>query len=365
VKKTPLYPCHVALKAKMAEFAGYDMPIQYPDGVMAEHHWTRAHAGIFDVSHMGQWLVEGSDAAQLFEHLTPSSFSTVPVGTAKYTVLMNNQGGIIDDMIVTRIAEDRFFVVVNAGCKDKDLAWVQSHLTPNVRLRVLAEQALIAVQGPKAEHVLREALDIDTASLSYMRWMDYGRCMISRLGYTGEDGFEISMPAEDAEIAWNRLLKHSESKPVGLGARDSLRLEMGYPLYGHDIDDTTSPLEARIGWIMGKRQDADFVGGARITQEKASGLKRARAGLILTAPGVAREGANIFSEDGQTKIGIVTSGGFSPTLNAAIAMGYIDTDFTKEGTGILARVRGRDIPARITALPFVQPKTKILPKKVA
>ena len=358
MKTTPLHAKHLELKAKMAEFAGYDMPIQYEAGVLTEHNWTREKAGIFDVSHMGQIRLEGANAAALWEKLTPSAISKLGAGVAKYTVLTNAEGGSIDDLIITRLADDKFFAVINAGCKDKDIAWIQSNLPDGVTFTHLDDRALIALQGPLAEKVLREALEIDASNLGYMRYMEFGPCWVSRLGYTGEDGFEISMPEGHAATAWERLLKHPDVKPVGLAARDSLRLEMGYPLYGHDITAETTPLEADIGWIMGKDRTG-YIG-----QDKIGEPQRRRLGIKLTGKGIAREGAEIFSKTGQ-KLGDLTSGGFSPTLNEAIGQGYVDTRHAKIGDEVLVRVRGRDIEAVIAPLPFVKPKTKAAAKAKA
>ncbi len=358
MKTTPLHANHLSLKAKMAEFAGYDMPIQYESGVLTEHNWTRENCGLFDVSHMGQIWLEGANSAALCEKLTPSAISKLGTGVAKYTVLTNAEGGIIDDLIVTRLTDTKFFAVINAGCKDKDIAWIQSNLPEGVTLTHLEDRALLALQGPKAEAVLREALDIDASNLGYMRYMEFGPCWISRLGYTGEDGFEISMPRDHAPIAWDKLLQHPDVKPVGLAARDSLRLEMGYPLYGHDINADTTPLEADLVWIMGKDRTG-YIGHDKITEPK-----RRRLGIKLTGKGIAREGAEIFSKAGQ-KIGDLTSGGFSPTLNEAIGQGYVDTSLGKIGDEVLVRVRGRDIEGVIAPLPFVKPKTKAATKAKA
>lgn len=363
MKTTPLHAKHLELNAKMAEFAGYDMPIQYESGVLAEHNWTREKAGIFDVSHMGQIRLEGAGAAALWEKLTPSAISKLSHGAAKYTVLTNEQGGIIDDLIVTRLTDDAFFAVINAGCKDKDIAWIQSNLPEGVTFTHLDDRALIALQGPLAEKVLREALGIDAANLGYMRTMESGTTFISRLGYTGEDGFEISIPQNEAAATWNKLAQHADVKPVGLAARDSLRLEMGYPLYGHDINADTTPLEADLGWIMGKERTG-YIGHDNIKPQIENGPPRRRLGIKLTGKGIAREGAEIFSKDGQ-KLGDLTSGGFSPTLNEAIGQGYIDTKLGKIGDEVLVRVRGRDIEAVIAPLPFVKPKTKAAAKPKA
>ncbi len=356
MKTTPLHASHLALKAKMAEFGGYDMPIQYELGVLGEHNWTRERAGIFDVSHMGQVLVEGENAAQLWEKLTPSTISKLGPNVAKYTVLTNPKGGIVDDLIITRLSDTKFFAVINAGCKDKDIAWIQSNLPDGVTFKHLDDRALIALQGPMAEKVLREALGIDASTLGYMRIMFSDDLFISRLGYTGEDGFEISVPTKDAAGLWDKLLKHEDIKPIGLAARDSLRLEMGYPLYGHDINDDTSPVEADLVWVMGKDRSG-YVGDAHIKKHLENGAPRKRLGIKLTDKGIAREGAEIFTLSGQ-KLGDLTSGGFSPTLNEAVGQGYIDTKLGKIGDEVLVRVRGRDIKGVIAVLPFVQPKTK-------
>ena len=366
MKQTPLHAAHLTLKAQMAEFAGYDMPIQYPDGVMAEHNWTRENAGLFDVSHMGQITLEGEGVVAFLEKLTPSTFSTLKENVAKYSVLMNEEGGMIDDLIVTRLGETKFFAVVNGACKDKDLAWLQKNQPQDVMITHHENRALIALQGPKSENALREALGIKTDDLNYMRYMEHKDFFISRLGYTGEDGFEISLPAERAEALWHKLLAHKDVKPVGLAARDSLRLEMGYPLYGHDIDATTSPVEADSTWIMGQRknerQNTNFIGAARVIDELKNGASRKRVGIRLTGKGVAREGAEVFDEAGEKQIGVLTSGGFSPTLKTAIGQAYVETSAANAGTKINIRVRGRNIEAEITDMPFVAAKTKKNPK---
>ncbi|MFA5591871.1 MAG: glycine cleavage system aminomethyltransferase GcvT [Micavibrio sp.] len=360
MKTTPLHAAHLALKAKMAEFAGYDMPIQYQDGVLAEHHWTRDHCGVFDVSHMGQIWLEGAGAAALWDRLTPSVISEIPVNTAKYSVLTNEQGGIIDDLIITRLSEDKFFAVINAGCKDKDIGWIQQNLTDDAVFTNLEDRALLALQGPKAEQVLKEALGIDAAALAYMHYMEQGPYWISRLGYTGEDGFEVSMPSADAAEAWEKLLNHPEVKPAGLAARDSLRLDMGYPLYGHDLDADITPVEAGLSWIIGK-DHTGYSGEKTIRAQRESGPVKKRIGFKLTGKGIAREGAEIYGMDG-VKTGDVTSGGFSPTLNEAIGQAYVTAEHAAAGTPILVRVRGRDIEGVIAPMPFVPAKTKIAAK---
>jgi aminomethyltransferase len=365
MKTTPLHATHVALKAQMAEFAGYDMPIQYPTGVMTEHNWTREKAGIFDVSHMGQITFKGEGIVEFLEKLTPSSFGHLHEGQAKYSVLMNDDGGMIDDFIVTKISDTEFFAVVNGACKDKDIAHFKDHLPEGIILSHHEDRALIALQGPSAERVLKETLDIDASALNYMRLMTSDNLWIVRLGYTGEDGFEISMLAEDAETAWERLMAHEDVKPVGLAARDSLRLEMGYPLYGHDIDATTSPVEANSTWIMGKMQNKDFIGANRVFNEIENGPSRQRVGIEITGRGVAREGAEVFDASGENKIGVLTSGGFSPTLQKAIGQAYIESTSAHIDSAVIVKVRGRDIEAKITDMPFVQAKTKQTTKKAA
>lgn len=363
MKVTPLHSAHINLNAKMAEFAGYDMPIQYETGVLTEHNWTRENAGLFDVSHMGQVIVEGKDAAAFWERLTPSSISKLGEGVAKYSVLTNEEGGIIDDLIITRLSAEKFFAVINAGCKDKDLGWFKQNLPDGVSLTYLEDRALLALQGPKAENVLRDVLKIDASDLGYMRMRIIGDIYVSRLGYTGEDGFEISIPARNAASIWNQFTTHEDVKPIGLAARDSLRLEMGYPLYGHDINAETSPVEADLTWVMGKERKG-YIGDAIIARHLADGTGRRRVGIKLTDKGIAREGAEILTTAGE-KIGDFTSGGFSPTLSEAIGQGYVKASYSNPGTEVLVRVRGRDIKGVIAALPFVKPKTKAAVKKAA
>jgi len=271
---------------------------------------------------------------------------------------MNEDGGMIDDLIVTRLSENKFFAVVNGACKDKDIAWFKEHLPQSVMMVHHENRALIALQGPKAETALLEALDIDTSELNYMRYMEHKDFFISRLGYTGEDGFEISMPADRAEAVWHKLLAHKDVKPIGLAARDSLRLEMGYPLYGHDIDTTTSPVEADSTWIMGKKDNKDFIGAKRVFDEIENGAARKRVGIKITGRGVAREGAEVFDASGDKKIGVLTSGGFGPTVQNAIGQAYVETSAGQNGNKVIVRVRGRDIEAQVADMPFVQASTK-------
>ncbi len=355
MKQTPLHAMHVALSAKMGEFAGYDMPLYYNEGVLKEHEWVRSHAGIFDVSHMGQVIFHGNDTVRFLETITPSNFQTAKPFVSKYTILTNELGGIVDDLIITKLSDQNFFAVINAGCKEKDIAWFVRHLSGDVEIQYLDERALIAIQGPEAEKALLESADIDTSQLGYMRMMEADlegtTVFLSRLGYTGEDGFEISIPANKVESLWDRLLLHPSVKPIGLAARDSLRLEMGYCLYGHDITAETTPLEADLAWVMGKN-NSGFIGA-----EHVKAPKRKRVGFKLVDKGIAREGAEIRTMRDEV-IGTVTSGTFSPTLKQSIGQGYVPVEYAAEGTQVLVHVRGNNILAEIVKMPFVQPKVK-------
>jgi aminomethyltransferase len=320
---------------------------------------------MFDVSHMGPCFLDGADAAANLARLTPSTFDKAPIGRAKYTVLTNPKGGIIDDLIVTKLAEDKFLLVLNAGRKDVDANWIAQNISGKATFHPPVEGTpLIALQGPHAASALEAALlqkqTVDT--LPYMNGAWYTlfgkKCYITRTGYTGEDGFELMLPAGDTELAhrvWDLLAQHSDVRPIGLGARDSLRLEMGYPLYGHDLDETTSPIEADIGWVVGKK-NTGFTGEERIRHEQEKGPGRLRVGILITDKGIAREGCTLHTRTGEL-IGTLTSGGFSPTLKQAIGQGYIRPDHAKDGTEIRVDVRGKKIAAKVQALPFVRPKT--------
>lgn len=360
MKTTPLHATHVAFSAKMGEFAGYDMPLYYADGVLKEHEQVRASAGIFDVSHMGQIILEGAGVIEFLEKLTPSSFAATKPFTAKYTVLTNEEGGIVDDLIITKLSDTKFFTVINAGCKEKDIEWIKKHLPAGVTLTRLDDRALIALQGPKAEAVLKSTLGIDASGMGYMKFMEtqHGgkELFVSRLGYTGEDGFELSVPEGYADYIWRKLADDPAVKPIGLAARDSLRLEMGYCLYGHDIDATTTPLEADLSWVMSKT-NTSFIGA----QKALAVPKRKRIGVKLMDKGVAREGAEIRNAQDQ-KIGILTSGSFSPTLKESIGQGYVDASAATIGADVFVNVRGRNIPAKLAAMPFTPPKTKAVKK---
>lgn len=363
MKQTPFHDAHIALGAKMGPFAGYDMPLYYKDGVMREHEWTRAQVGLFDVSHMGQVMVSGPGACGFFEHLTPSAFAGLPDGRAKYTVLTNASGGVIDDLIVTRLGRDRFFAVVNAGCKDKDFAWFEQNLPKDATMEIWHDRALIAVQGPMAEGALRTALGVDTVDMPYMWAVERDGLLVSRLGYTGEDGFELSIPHDRALAVWDALLALEAVRPVGLAARDSLRLEMGYPLYGHELDEKISPVEAGLDWIIG-RDKTGYIGAVPIDMQMKQGPICKRVGVRLTDKGVAREGAELRDQNDKP-IGSLTSGGYAPSLKQSIGMGYVRPDMAVPGTKIFAHVRGNNIAAEICALPFMPARTKSMKRSAA
>ncbi len=359
--KTSLHSCHLELGATMVSFAGFDMPIHYPTGIKEEHIATRTSAGIFDVSHMGQAIIEGSDVAQFFMNITPSAFAKTPASKAKYTVLTNPDGGIIDDVIITKITEDRFFIVFNAACKSKDIAWMKQHLPHNLTFTELDNRSLIAIQGPKAVSALEPLFEgHNLAQQEYMSLAETtynnNSVYISRLGYTGEDGFEISIANEDAPTLWNTLLENDNVNQVGLGARDTLRLEAGYPLYGQDLDDTTTPIEAGLSWVV-RKKDHQFIGGDIIAQQRERGTSRKRVGIELLDKGIVRANTPVENQSG-VQIGTITSGGFGPTVNKAIAQGYVQSDYCNEGTEVIIPLRGRKLLAKITNFAFITPNTK-------
>ena len=358
--RTPLYARHIALGGRMVDFAGYALPVNYSKGVLAEHLFTREKAGLFDVSHMGQALLSGPDAARRLESLVPGDIQALAPGRTRYTQFTNDEGGILDDLMVTRLASnaagERLFLVVNAACKQADFAHLRAKL-PDLRLDALEDHALLALQGPAAAAVLERHVP-GVSALGFMA-QDYfiwrgAQLGVSRSGYTGEDGFEISLPADAARSLADLLLLEDDVEPIGLGARDSLRLEAGLCLYGHDIDRTTSPIEAGLVWSMSRRrrEQGGFPGAARIQKELAEGVARQRVGLAPDGKAPAREGAEITNADGAV-IGRVTSGGFAPSLGRPIAMGYVPPEFAREGTAVNLIVRGKALPARVVALPFV------------
>ena len=354
-RRTPLYDLHNELGGKIVEFAGWELPVQYSAGIVSEHNQCREKAALFDVSHMGQVVVQGDDVGKAFEALVPSAITTLKPGKARYTVLTNDAGGIRDDLIVANTG-DGLFVVVNGAMRDQDIAHMRAHLDGFVVTELL-DRALVAVQGPAAVDVVA-ALAPAAAGLSFMETLEAvvlgHTCRVSRLGYTGEDGFEVAMPADHAIEITRALLAHEDCAPAGLGARDSLRLEAGLCLYGHDIDTETSPIEAQLPWIIQKRrrEEGGFPGAERIIRELSDGPARKLVGLRPQGRAPAREGCEIHSLDGAV-IGGVTSGGFSPTLGCPISMGYVATEFASPGANVNVMVRGRPMAAEVSTLPFV------------
>jgi aminomethyltransferase len=361
---TPLHALHIARGARMVPFAGYSMPVQYGPGIIAEHTHTRGAAGLFDVSHMGQAFLVGSDhetVARALEALVPADIIGLAPGRQRYTQLLNQEGGILDDLMVTRSADPAedgvLMLVVNASGKEADYAHVGSHLPANVRLLRADHRALIALQGPRAAEVLTRhardaaAMDFMSARSTSFDGID---CHVSRSGYTGEDGYEISVKATRVVAIVERLLDDPRAKLAGLGARDSLRLEAGLPLYGHDIDETTSPVEAGLAWSIQRRrrEQGGFPGAERVQGEIADGPGRVRVGLRPDGRAPAREGAEVRAPDG-TAIGKVTSGGFGPTIEGPVAMGYVQRSFAAPGTPVVLIVRDKELPATVVALPFV------------
>ena len=362
--RTPLYDLHISLGAKMVPFAGYEMPVQYPLGVLKEHQHTRTKAGLFDVSHMGQVLLRGpsyNDIANAFETLMPIDVAGLKEGRQRYGLFTNSEGGIEDDLMFANRG-DHIFVVVNAACKQADIARMKAALEPAISIDVIEDRALLALQGPAAEDVLASL----NPAAAEMRFMDVtsmdlcgATCWVSRSGYTGEDGYEISIPSENAESVAKALLAHVDVEPIGLGARDSLRLEAGLCLYGHDIDSQTSPVEAGLSWAIQKARKSGgdraggFPGADRILAELAEGASKKRVGLKPSGRAPMREGVALFaSEDSGTQIGQITSGGFGPTVGAPVAMGYIPAELAQDGATVYGELRGKRQPLVVTALPF-------------
>ncbi|KAF8606611.1 glycine cleavage system T protein [Ceratobasidium sp. AG-I] len=373
LRKTGLYDFHVANKAKMVPFAGFSMPLQYGDvGQVSSHTHVRESAGLFDVGHMVQSFISGPSATGFLEYLTPSSLASLPEFGSTLSVLLNENGGIIDDTIICKHASDVYYIVTNAGRRDRDLAWFNEQIDlwnkedgkgrgKEVHIEVLENWGLIALQGPKAAEVLQKLTSYDVPSLLFGRsaYMDITgiQCHVARGGYTGEDGFEISIPPEET----TNITKLFATDPVqltGLGARDSLRLEAGMCLYGHDLDETTSPVEAGLSWVIGKsrREKGGFIGASTVLEQLKEGPTRRRVGFVVPeAP--AREGAKVFAADSpETQIGVITSGIPSPTLGTNIAMGYIKSGHHKKGTKVLVEVRKKLREAEVRGMPFIPTK---------
>jgi aminomethyltransferase len=354
-----LYALHRELGARLVPFAGYEMPVQYPTGILAEHAHTRSAAGLFDVSHMGQVRLTakvGHNPAKALERLVPGDIAGLQPGQQRYTQFTNDAGGILDDLMVTSTG-DHLLLVINAACKDADLAHLQARLSASCEVEPTFARGLLALQGPHAAAVLAR-LAPQVAAMKFMTGafviIGGARCYVTRSGYTGGDGYEISTPADATESIARKLLGYPEVKPVGLGARDSLRLEAGLCLYGHDIDTTTTPIEAGLLWSIGKERRAQggFPGAAVIQKQIAEGARRKRVGLLPDGKAIAREGSDIVIAG--KIVGRVTSGGFSPTLGRAIAMGYVERVHSANRTKLELVVRGKAVPAEIVSMPFVK-----------
>jgi aminomethyltransferase len=357
-KTIPLDALHRALGARMVPFAGYAMPVQYPAGIIAEHTLCRQRAALFDVSHMGQAVLTGDDVAAAFETLCPGAYRDLKVGRQRYTVLTTETGGILDDLMVARTAKDRLVLVVNAARKDADFAHIRARLAGRAELEILEDRALIALQGPEAGAVMAHF----APATDSMVFMDAGRvdvggipCLVTRSGYTGEDGFEISVAAPHAETLVRRFLEMEAVGMAGLGARDSLRLEAGLPLYGADIDETTTPVEAGLAFAIGKRRRAEggFPGAETILRHLADGPPRQRVGIQPEGRVPARAHTEVQDTEGR-RVGEITSGGFGPTVGGPIAMGLVETACAAPGTPLVLIVRGKPIEARVVDLPFVE-----------
>ena len=368
----PLDAWHRQKGARMVPFAGYYMPIQY-EGIVAEHNWTRSQAGLFDVSHMGQLVVTGEKASEELEKLLPGAIASLKPGKVRYSLLIDEDGGILDDLMVTNATpwieadeetgtegywgEPAYYLVVNGATKWDDIAHLREHLDDDVTLTHLEDQALVALQGPNAATALNRVMRNVIDDMVFMESVchDFGEwpLRITRSGYTGEDGFEISLPAEHVETFCNRLCAEIEVRPVGLGARDSLRLEAGLPLYGHDITTETDPVSADLGFALTKRrrEEGGWMGHEAVMKVMEGGPEEKRVGLAIDGRMPAREGALVYSGDKQ--VGRITSGGFSPSLERPIAMGYVDTDLAGEGTDLEVEVRNKRLPAKVAKLPFV------------
>ncbi|MEP3330620.1 glycine cleavage system aminomethyltransferase GcvT [Sedimentitalea sp.] len=365
LKQTPLHPLHVELGARMVGFAGYSMPVQYPEGIMAEHSQTRNSAGLFDVSHMGQVILSGApyaDIAAAFETLVPMDVAGLGEGRQRYGLFLNDSGGILDDLMFANRG-DHLYVVVNAACKEADIARMKSALEPGITVTEVTDRALLALQGPEAQTVL-ESLNARVIDMAFMDvatvMLDGVECWVSRSGYTGEDGFEISVPNRHAEALARLLLSHDAVAPIGLGARDSLRLEAGLCLYGHDIDETTLPAEAGLTWAIQKARRTDgaraggFPGADAVLAQMAAGPARKRVGLRPEGRAPMREGVALFAaSEGGDQVGVITSGGFGPTVGGPVAMGYVPTELAAPDTTVYGELRGKRLPLKVTKLPFV------------
>jgi aminomethyltransferase len=364
LKRTPLYDTHVRLGARMVPFGGWEMPVQYPSGVMAEHLAVRERAGLFDIGHMGQVLIEGPDALEFLQWVTTNDVGRLEVGAAQYSLLCNHEGGVLDDVIVYRLAQTRFLVIVNAANTESDYAWIEGQLArpgrgvrpERVLLRRQAQQTLLALQGPRATQVLRKLVPVDPGQLGNYRAMestvDGVPAMVARTGYTGERGYEIAFDGTHARHLWDALLdagREADVIPCGLGARDTLRLEAGMALYSHELTADVNPLEAGLERVV-RFDKGDFVGAAALRDAQAAGPARRLVGVELVDRGVLRSGYPIVAAGRQ--VGVLTSGGPSPTLKKSIGMGYVPAALAADGTQVAVEIRGRPYAAKIVPLPF-------------
>ena len=355
-RRTPLYECHQHAGGRLVDFAGWKLPVQY-SGLMDEHRSVRTAAGLFDVSHMGEFKVSGPGAEALLQHLTPNDVSKLKPGRIHYSGLLTETATYVDDLLIYRVGEEEFLLVVNAANAAKDFAWVQSRLSEGVEIEDVSDAyALIALQGPRAQEILAELTEIDLSQIRYYRFeiadVDGHQAIVSRTGYTGEDGFELYLSPAIAPRIWDRLLEVGGPKglvPAGLGARDTLRLEAAMALYGHEIDDTTTPLEAGLSWVV-KLAKGDFLGCNVLARQKEDGVEQKLVGFEVTGRGIARQGYDVLSE-GET-VGRVTSGSFSPTLEKAIGMAYVPVALAEAGTEIQIQVRKNAVPGVIVPVPF-------------
>src|SRR5436190_12872260 len=361
LKRTPLRDVHAALGAKMVPFGGWDMPVQYA-GIIEEHRCVRSAVGLFDISHMGEFEVRGPGPLGAVQRVTSNDASTLATGQVQYSLLCYPEGGIVDDLTLYRLADQHYMLTVNASNIDKDWEWVTEHGKGADWKNVSAETGLLAVQGPKAEGLVQRLADTDVTRVPYYHFVKGGvagvPCVISRTGYTGEDGFELYAPAERLESLWNALMEGGKSdgiQPIGLGARDTLRLEMKFALYGNDIDETTSPLEAGLGWVV-KPAKGDFIGRAAIEKVRAAGVTRKLVGFEMVLPSVPRHGYRLL-KDG-APVGVVTSGSFGPSVERYIGMGYVATALAAVGSELEVEIRGKPQPARVVRTPFHPSRVK-------
>ncbi len=359
--KTPLYDQHVAAGAKMIPFAGFEMPVRY-SSLIEEHMAVRNDVGIFDVSHMGQFMIEGAGATELIRRISSNDIDVIIVGQAQYSCMPNDKGGIVDDLIIYKLDDSQYLLVVNASNIEKDWEWITSQNTVGASMKNLSgDYALLAVQGPKAHDLVQPLTSVDLSEIQYYHFTvgnikDINDVIISATGYTGSGGFELYVPSPKAVRLWNLLFDQENeiaASPAGLGARDTLRLEMGYCLYGNDIDDTTSPIEAGLGWIT--KFNHPFVNAANLEKQKLEGPKRRLCGILMEEKGIPRQGYEILSVSGE-RIGNITSGTMSPMLDIGIGLGYIDVPYHKKGTEVLIQIRKKQLQAKVVRPPFVEVK---------